>query len=155
TNAYMRRLRCLAVLWLQLMLLPGVCFAAATAPSSLLPSSFAGWRLAKSGQVSSDPNSADAANAALLKEYGFNKVFAGAYTRDDGRKLALKAARFQDASGAYGAYTFYRTPQMQNEKIGDEGASLGGRVLFCRGNILVDAVFDRLSEMSAAELREL
>ncbi|PYV49882.1 MAG: hypothetical protein DMG92_09635 [Acidobacteria bacterium] len=44
---------------------------------------------------------------------------------------------------------------MLNEKIGDQGASLNERILFYKGNILVDAVFQRLSAMSAAELREL
>jgi hypothetical protein len=41
------------------------------------------------------------------------------------------------------------------EKIGDGAASLNERVLFYRGNILVDAVFQKLSAMSAAELREM
>src|SRR5207248_3404123 len=91
----------------------------------------------------------------LLKEYGFKDFEGGTYTRTDGRKLKIKAARFEDASGAYGAFTFYKMPQMLNERIGDQGASLNERVLFYRGNILVDAVFDRLSAMSAAELREL
>jgi hypothetical protein len=44
---------------------------------------------------------------------------------------------------------------MLNEKIGDQGSSLNERILFYRGNILVDAVFDHLTAMSAAELREL
>ena len=44
---------------------------------------------------------------------------------------------------------------MLNEKIGDQASSLNNRVLFYRGNVLVEAVFDKLSVMSAAELREL
>ena len=79
----------------------------------------------------------------------------GTYTRDDGRKVALKAIRFADASGAYGAFTYYKMPQMLKESIPDQGASLNERVLFYRGNILVDAVFEKLSAMSAAELRDL
>jgi hypothetical protein len=79
----------------------------------------------------------------------------GTYTRDDGRKVALKTIRFADASGAYGAFTYYKMPQMLTESVPDQGASLNERVLFYRGNILVDAVFDKLSAMSAAELREL
>jgi len=35
------------------------------------------------------------------------------------------------------------------------GAYLNSRVLFYQGNVLVDAVFDRMSVMSAAQLREL
>jgi hypothetical protein len=46
-------------------------------------------------------------------------------------------------------------PQMLKEIIGDQGASLNERVLFYRGNVVVDAVFQHLSAMSAAELREL
>src|SRR5579864_7480062 len=124
------------------------------AASSLLPASFGGWQMGKSSQ-SKDPAAADPTNAALLKEYGFTDFAGATYTRDDGRKLTIKAARFQDASGAYGAFTFYKAPEMLNEKIGDQGYSFNNRVLFYRGNILIDAVFEQLSAMSAAELREL
>ena len=132
------------------------CFAAGTAtPPSILPKAFGGWHLTAAAQTSSYSESADPTNAALLKEYGFKDFEGGTYTRTDGRKLKIKAARFEDASGAYGAFTFYKMPQMLNERIGDQGASLNERVLFYRGNILVDAVFQQLSAMSAAELREL
>ena len=71
------------------------------------------------------------------------------------RTLKIRAARFADASGAFGAYTFYLQPEMAREEIGDQGASLGPRILFYRGQVLVDAVFSQLTVMSAAELREL
>ena len=142
-----------------LFLLAGLCFADAKPPKAgtppILPASFGGWQIAKSAQNSKEPAAADPTNAALLKEYGFNDVDIADYTRDDGRKLTVKAARFQDTSGAYGAFTFYKSPDMQNEKIGDQGYALNKRVLFYRGNILVDAAFDQTSAMSAAELREL
>jgi len=125
-----------------------------TAPQ-LLPSEFGGWQLSGTTKVSNDPAIADPVNAAVLKEYGFTDFAAAAYTRDDGRKLTIKAARFADASGAYGAFTYYKVPQMLIEKIGDQAASLNERVLFYRGSILVDAVFQKLSAMSAAELREM
>jgi hypothetical protein len=129
--------------------------ASSSAPAMFLPARFAGWQVSDSPISRTDPEAADSTHASLLREYGFSEVENATYTRDDGRKLTIKAARFQDASGAYGAFTFYRTPEMQNEKIGDEGSSLGQRILFYRGNTLVDAIFDRLSAMSAAELREL
>jgi hypothetical protein len=134
----------------------GVCLGVEGAPAArILPQSFAGWHASKVSQISKDPGAADPANSALLKEYGFTDFEGATYTREDGHTLTIKAARFQDASGAYGAFTFYKMPQMLNEKIGDQASSLNERVLFYRGNILVDAVFDRLSAMSAAELREL
>ena len=128
---------------------------AARSTQSILPDQFGGWQLSGHAQTSSDPAIADPVNAAVLKEYSFSDFESATYVRDDGRKLTLKAARFADASGAYGAFTFYKLPQMLVEKVGDQAASLNERVLFYRGNILIDAVFQRLSAMSAAELREL
>ena len=144
--------------FLPCMLLAVTAFAQQTAkvgPSTLLPSAFAGWQAPKATQTSKDPRAADPTNADVLKEYGFIDFENATYTRDDGRKLTVKAARFADASGAYGAFTFYRTPEMLPETIGDQGCSLNQRVLFFRGNILVDAVFQQLTAMSAQQLREL
>jgi hypothetical protein len=121
----------------------------------ILPPQFAGWQIAGRAKASKDPAVADAVNATLLKEYGFTDLESATYRREDGRTLTIKAARFGDASGAYGAFTYYKVPRMLKETIPDQGASLNERVLFYRANIVVDAVFERLSAMSAAELREL
>jgi hypothetical protein len=129
--------------------------AARATTAAILPAQFAGWQILGTTRVSRDPAVADSVNAALLKEYGLTDFESGTYVRDDGRKVALKAIRFADASGAYGAFTYYKMPQMLKESILDQGSSLNERVLFYRGNILVDAVFDKLTAMSAAELREL
>jgi multisubunit Na+/H+ antiporter MnhC subunit len=104
---------------------------------------------------SDDPAVADSANAPVLKEYGFQRLEKAAYTRDDGRNLAIKAAVFADASGAYGAFTYYYSEEMGQETIGGQAAFLNNRVLFYQGNILVDAVFDRMSVMSASQMRQL
>jgi hypothetical protein len=133
----------------------GVFAADPPHPAAILPNQFAGWRMADAAKTSADPAVADGLNAALLKEYGFTDFASANYARDDGRKVAIKAARFGDASGAYGAFTYYKMPQMRTEKIGDSGASLNERVVFYRGNVLIDAVFSKLTVMSAAELREL
>lgn len=138
------------------VLVAGFVWAKDTAAApAILPREFGGWQMSGSSRTSSDPAVADPVNAAVLQEYGFNNFESATYSRDDGRKLTLHAARFDDASGAYGAYTYYKTPEMLIEKVGDGAASMNERVLFYRGNILVDAVFQKLSAMSAAELREL
>ena len=85
----------------------------------------------------------------VLQEYGFTDSETATYTRDDGRKLTIKAARFKDATGAYGAFTFYRQQPMKIEEIGTKAASANDRILFFRSNVLVDANFDRVTEMSA------
>src|SRR5579871_1627384 len=93
---------------------------AARSTQSILPDQFGGWQLSGHAQTSSDPAIADPVNAAVLKEYSFSDFESATYVRDDGRKLTLKAARFADASGAYGAFTFYKLPQMLVEKVGDQ-----------------------------------
>jgi hypothetical protein len=121
----------------------------------ILPPSFNGWlksqRIAK---ISTDPAVASVADAAVLKEYGFSDVELATYNRDD-RKMQVKAARFHDTSGAYGAFTFYLNPEMQTAKIPDQGVANNSRILFYRGNILVDVTLDRVTAMSAADLRAL
>jgi hypothetical protein len=121
----------------------------------ILPKQFAGWQVQGAAQASKDVAAADPTNAALLKEFGFTDFESATYKSDDGRTLKIRAARFADASGAFGAYSFYLQPEMAREEIGDQGASLNLRVLFYRGHILVEAVFSQLSIMSAAGLREL
>lgn len=138
--------------------LPAFVFAA-DAPSkqapALLPQQFGGWEMQGSPRTSNDPAAADAANAAVLKEYRFTDLASATFTRDDGRTVKIRAARFADASGAFGAYTFYLQPNMSKESYGDQGASSGNRALFYRGHILVDALFSQETPMSGAELREL
>jgi hypothetical protein len=122
---------------------------------AILPQQFGGWEMQGSAQNSTDPAVADPTHAAVLKEYRFTDLSSSTYARDDGRTLKIRAARFADASGAFGAYTFYLQQNMTKEQIGDQGASLGQRVLFYRGNVMVDAQFSKESAMSGAELREL
>ena len=135
------------------VLLSGAVLGADNNP--ILPQSFAGWTQTSSPRITSDPAKADAAYPAVLTEYGFADSETATYTRDDGRKLTVKAARFKDATGAFGAFTFYRQQPMKTEEIGTKAASANDRILFFRSNVLVDANFDRVTEMSASELREL
>src|SRR3954465_1474626 len=128
--------------------------AGAQQKPSILPQSFEGWEMTGKPQSGTDPAAVDQAHPAVLKEYGFTDFEVANYTRPD-RKLTVKAARFQDATGAYGSLTFYRQPKMNTENIGLLAASDNERVLFFRDNILIEAHFDRVTAMSASELREL
>jgi hypothetical protein len=129
--------------------------ASPAASSPVLPTEFSGWEIKGTVARSSDPASADPTDAAVLKEYGFVRMEKASYTRDDGRNLTLKVALFEDASGAYGAFSYYCSEDMGEETIGGQAAFQNKRVLFYQGNMLVDAVFDRMSVMSAAQLRQL
>lgn len=123
-------------------------------PKPLLPDAFAGW--VADGQIKTvaDPAQADSTNAAALKEYDFANVALVTYQRD-GETLTVRALRFNDTSGAYGAYTFYRQNGWPKEEIGTGATSNRNRVLFWEGNTVVDATFSHIGTMSAAELREL
>ncbi len=144
-------------LFVLVMLMSAMAFAGSQSTTlvstSVLPKVFAGWQQV-SQSVSTDPAKADPVYADLLKEDGFSLVQTAEYTKP-GRKMTLKAARFADATGAYAAFMFYRTPQMVTEDIADQSASNNTHVLFRKGDILVDVQLDKVMPMSAAELREL
>jgi hypothetical protein len=123
-------------------------------PKPLLPDSFAGWVTAEAPKKVTDPAQADPASAAALKEYDFTEGALATYSRS-GETLSLHALRFRDASGAYGAYSFYRQNGWPKEEIGTGGTSNKNRVLFWLGNTVVDANFSRIGPMSGSELREL
>ena len=133
---------------------PAKTISAAKPDVPLLPDSFAGWEATSSAKPVTDPAQADTANAAALKEYGFTDALLSDYTRSSDT-LKLKAFRFVDASGAYGAYSFYRHSGWPKAEIGAGAASDNNRVLFWVGNIVVDAEFSHISPMSGSELREL
>ena len=126
------------------------------ADSAILPKSFAGWQEDPgNAKISHNPADADASNAAVLKEFGLADFQSANYSKNGDRKLIVRAIRFDDATGAYGAYTLYSQPGMQTEEIGRHGESAGDRVLFMQGNVVVEAKFDQVNAMSAAEMREL
>ncbi len=144
-----------SVLLLSALVLPALAQPSVPAAApSLLPTDFAGWSQSAPVQESSAPETADAANAAVLKEYGFQQ-FASAHYANGDNKLSVRAIRFQDASGAYGAFTFYRRPGSIAEQIGRTAAWDGSHVLFWNGATLVDATLDHVTPMTASELREL
>lgn len=123
-------------------------------PRPLLPAVFDGWVAAQQPSSITDPAQADSANAAALKEYGFTEATLAAYKRE-GETLNVKALRFEDVSGAYGAYSFYRRDNWPREEIGAGAASDHNRVLFWKGTTVVDATFSHVSPESASELRDL
>ena len=129
---------------------------AAVKAKALLPQAFDGWVSTAKPQVITDAAEADSANAAALKEYDFTAAAIASYKRD-GDTLNVRALRFNDASGAYGAYSFYRQNGWPKDEIGTGATSdrAHNRVLFWKGGTVVDATFSRIGPMSAAEMRDL
>jgi hypothetical protein len=125
------------------------------APKPILPDAFDGWIEQGKPTLTRDPAQADAAGAAALKEYGFSYSELAHYQRDVNETLTMRALRFEDTSGTYGAYSFYRQNGWANEKIGTGAASDKNRVLFWKGDTVVDATFSRVGPMTAGELRSV
>ncbi len=123
-------------------------------PRALLPDALDGWVETEPPKSLADPAQADPANAAALKEYDYTGGASVTYKRE-GETLSVRALRFQDASGAYGAYSFYRQNGWMKEDIGAGATSDHNRVLFWKGDTVVDATFSHIGPMSAAEMREL
>lgn len=123
-------------------------------PRPLLPDAFAGWVGEGKPSTFTDAAQADATNAAALEEYGLQNGMSVVYKRE-ADTLTLKALRFGDVSGSYGAYSFFRGSGWPKEDIGTGAASNHNRVLFWKGDTLVDATFSRVTPESASELREL
>jgi len=121
---------------------------------ALLPDDFDGWETTGPTTVVTDPAQLDPANAEALKEYGFDAAVLANYKRE-GDTLSMRALRFDDATGAYGAYTYYRQNGWPKEDIGTGAASDKNRVLFWQGTTVVDATFSRIGPMTAGELREI
>ena len=152
-SAFLRVLRTYFPLWI--VLSASLVFAQPQGPARFLPHDFNGGQIEpQSIKTVSDPAAVDPADSPVLKEYGFSESEAATYSRS-GRKMQVRAARFRDASGAFGAFTYYVQPQMRTETIGDKAASNNSRILFYKGNILADVSLDRVTAMSAADLRSL
>ena len=126
----------------------------ATPEKPLLPDAFAGWASQEKPKTIASAADLDNANAAVLKEYGCTGGQTASYKRGN-ETLSIKALTFNDVSGAYGAYSFYRQNGWPKADIGTGAASNKNRVLFWKGNTVVDATFSQVGPMSAGELREL
>lgn len=127
---------------------------AAKAEAALLPPDFSGWIASGPAKLLKEAAEADQANATALKEYGYIDGSLASYGRGS-ETLTVKALRFVDASGAYGAYTYFRHDGWPKEEIGTGATSDHNRVLFWIGNVFVDANFSHISTMSGSELRDL
>ncbi len=89
----------------------------------LLPPAFAAEPSDGNIVSSTDPATADAAHAAVLKEDGLQLTTTAHYGGASATGWTVQALRFGDATGAYSAFTFYREPGMETEPVGDNAAA--------------------------------
>lgn len=108
------------------------------AAQDVLPGGFEQWMPAKVEKFSCAaiaPLAGD--DAAALREYGCRTVERIQYRRGTDT-LDVLAYAMQDSTGAYGAFTFLRSPEMTASDVGDLAASAPGRLLAAGGSVLVE-----------------
>lgn len=142
--------------WVLLLLLAAALPAGALpagATPAFLPQSFSGWQKIERHSGTA-PSQVDSINPDALSELGFSDYEQATYERA-GRKLHIKAARFSNATGSYGAFTLFTRPDMWAEQVGSGALVSNGHILFYKADVLVDAAFEKPTVMSVAELRAL
>lgn len=123
-------------------LLAGLFFGTAVAPAGaqdLLPSRFSSWS-AQTPVVRSLPGQApqlSPADAAILREDGLLDIESRDYARAS-RTLSVRLFRMKDPSGAYAAFTGFRTPEMVPADLARYAAIGRNRALVIAGHLLLD-----------------
>lgn len=101
----------------------------------VLPQSFGGWAVA--APLDTDLVHAAGAAAPILREDGAESVERLSYTNGTDT-LLVTLYRLKDASAAYGAYSFLRTPEMAGAKLTEHSSLSQGHALILTGNFVVD-----------------
>lgn len=116
-----------------------LCFVALDSfAQGILPSSLPGWNSKPANPASSENEPrAGGLSAAVLEEYGSTGTQSMAYSRSR-QILRAMVYSFQDASGAYGAYSFLRTPEMTKANYSEHSAKTTDQILVLTGNLLLD-----------------
>jgi hypothetical protein len=124
--------------------------SALSAPAqSILPKSFAGWSASAAGSFSPAQSGADGKVAeAVAKEYDFVSGEHGAYTHGT-ETLDVTLYKMTDPSGAYGEYSFLRTPDMPRADLAEHSSISAERALVLVGNAVLDIRGNNLPKLDA------
>jgi len=139
-------------------------FAQSGGTQSILPQTFGAWtatshQMFKPGELPSvggaTANQAQASAAA--REYGLLSGEAASYSHGAagaGNALTARIYRMKDPSGAYGQYSYLRTPDMAAADFTDHSATNGNQALVLVGNLVlqIDGIDAR---RDAADIKSL
>lgn len=123
----MRRL----IIFLAAFLFLGVLPAAA---QGIMPGSLAGWSDSGLPPAASFP---EQSQTIVLSEYGFISFDSHSFSRGADR-LDAAVYKMKDPSGAYGLYSFLRTPDMARADLTDHSSMSRERALALIGNLVLD-----------------
>jgi hypothetical protein len=103
---------------------------------AVLPNSFAGWN---AGSALTPTVTFKAPNTeAAAHEYGYLSAETGTYSRDTGSTIDVTLYRMKDPSGAYGLYSYLRTPDMAHSGPNDHSVMSRDEELVLLGNFVLD-----------------
>jgi hypothetical protein len=102
---------------------------------AVLPQTFAGWTAGTT--IVPTIEFKDPTTEAVSREYGIVSVEKAAYSRG---KDALNVSLYnmKDPSGAYGLYSYLRSPEMAHAEPGDHSVISRERALLLDGNLVLD-----------------
>ncbi|MEO8736638.1 MAG: DUF6599 family protein [Edaphobacter sp.] len=129
-------------------------------PTPLLPAKFGPWQ-EMAPPSCSDCLTPDEPTGAVLKEDGLSRASQQTYRQSDkAGTIKVDAYQFGDATGAYSAFTFLRTPEMKSlpatKKIGTQAAATPkGDFLVWSGTTVVSASVSDVRPATIDELRRL
>ena len=139
------------------LLFPGALVAQAPAqvmvpPAPLLPDHFGHWQASASAD-NGIPLAEDVAKELIVTRQDAKQYAA------EGNAATVSAVQFEDATGAYSAFTLLRTPQMHacaaGNSLGVDCSVSAGKLLFWQGNTIVSIVASGTRPVSASSFNEL
>jgi len=141
------------------LLAAGLCLAALPIHAQgILPHSFGGWSGTTDNYITTPIKTEEEGKIAqqqsdTAREFGFVSGEEGNYARG-GESLGVRLYRMKDASGAYGLYTYLRSPEMVRADLAEHSAMTQGQVLVLIGNLVLEVSGPSLPK-SKADLQPL
>jgi Family of unknown function (DUF6599) len=128
------------LIWLPFAAL--LLFALPASAQGILPPSLSGWT-----SQGSPANQApmDTAQASAFREYGYVSGEAQSYVHGSDR-IDVAVYKFKDPSGAYGAYSFLRQPDMAKAGLTEHSSISSDRALALTGDLVLDVHAARIAE---------
>src|SRR5215472_9519278 len=117
----------------------------AAAADQFLPESFAGWNATErrtitlvNGAPAPDPELALSGNEIqAIVEYGLTGVEIATYAKEN-RSLSVTLFRMKDPTGAYGEYSYLRSPEMERTDFTDHSSISSDRALAMQGSSVLE-----------------
>jgi hypothetical protein len=111
--------------------------AVPAAAQGILPNAFAGWAAESSTPPGALSDVVAQVPQTVLAEYGWIQTESRQYLRGKS-SLSVSLQKLKDPSGAYGLYSFLRTPDMPRANLAEHSSMSQDRALILIGNLIVE-----------------